>query len=164
MRKYLLFIPLLLLILTSFNDPYGSKYRPVFMYRSDMEKAVRIGEPRKMENPGKIYMKDDFIFINEKYFGIHILDNSNPENPEKIGFIYIDGCIDMAMKGDIIYADNAVDLIAIKTGSEFENIEIKKRIRNVFPEMISPEGYYLYWYIQENRPENSVLVRWESID
>ncbi len=150
-----------MLLLTGSDVPYGSMYKPVFMYRPDMEKAVRIGEPKKLENPGKIYLKDSFIFINEKYYGIHILDNNNPENPEKLGFIYIDGCMDMAMKGDIIYADNAVDLIAIKTAPEFENIEVTKRIRNVFPEIISPDGYYPDWQIQENRPENSILVRWE---
>lgn len=161
MRKPLFFIPLLIVFLLASDIPYQSRYKPVFMYRQDMENAVRVGEPRIMVNPGKIYLKDNYILINEKYYGIHVLDNSNPEAPEKISFIYIDGCIDMAMKNDVIYTDNAVDLIAIKVSNNFSNIEVTERIRDVFPEIISPDGFWLDWRIQENRPENSILVRWE---
>ena len=45
----------------------------------------------------------------------------------------IDGCIDMAMKDNMLYADNAVDLITIKPNANFTSIEVTGRIPGIFP-------------------------------
>ena len=37
--------------------------------------------------PGKIYVKDNILFVNELAEGVHIIDNTNPSQPELIGFI-----------------------------------------------------------------------------
>lgn len=161
-KLIILFSFLMLVALMSTDVPYYSGYRPVFMYRSHMESAVKMKEPRTMLDPGKIYLKDDYIFVNEKYRGIHVIDNSNPEDPQKTGFIHVDGCIDMAMKDDVLYADNAVDLIAIRLFDDMTGMEVTERIRNVFPELRSPDGYPIPWKMQEERPENSIIVRWEK--
>ena len=160
-------VPLLfavfLFILTGFvvEPVYYGPYSPVFMHRSEMEKNVKLEGPRTILNPGKIYLKDYFIFINEKYRGIHVIDNSNPENPTNIAFINVDGCIDMAMKNNVLYADNAVDLIALKLDENMTGIEVTKRIKNTFPEPISPDGRDLTWKERQAAPEGAILVRWD---
>ena len=155
----LLLLSALFLSGSDIYEPY-SNYKPVFMYRTDMENAVQLHEARTIENPGKIYLKDDYIFVNEKYSGVHIIDNSNPIDPKKIAFMQIDGCIDMAMKGNVLYADNAVDLIAVKFSPEYSSAQVTERIREVFPELHAPDGYYLPYEVELARPENSIVVKW----
>lgn len=153
-----------LFILTGFDveTVYNGPYNPVFMYRSEMEKNIKLGGPRTIFNPGKIYLKDHLIFINEKYHGIHVIDNSNPEDPTNFAFIHVDGCIDLAMKNDVLYADNAVDLIALKLDEHMTGIEVTKRIKNAFPEPISPDGRELTWTERRAAPEGAILVRWDK--
>ena len=155
---------LLLMIIMGFqNDSlFNTSYQPIFMLRSDMENNVKLKGPETIMEAGKIYLKDHLIFINEKYRGIHVIDNSNPEDPTNIAFISIDGCIDMAVKDNILYADNAVDLIAIRFNPEITDIELTKRIKDVFPELISPDGRRLYWQEEQAKPEGAILVRWEK--
>src|SRR5210317_1508205 len=84
MRKLLPFtiLPALILMLGSYNDPaMHSAYKPIFLLRSEMESNIRLTEAQTILDPGKIYLKDHLIFINEKYKGIHVIDNLNPENP-----------------------------------------------------------------------------------
>lgn len=164
MKKPLTFYSFLLLIFLSSTalDPVWRDYEPVFMLRSEMEKNVKLELPRKISDAGKIYLKDHLIFINEKYRGIHVIDNSDPENPKNIAFVNVDGCIDMAMKGNVLYADNSVDLIALRFDENVNNIEVTKRIRDVFPEPLAPSGRGLNWKEQLAVPEGAILVRWNK--
>lgn len=158
-----LFSLLLPLLFFGFDEPYYySEYRPVFMLRAEMEKNVRLDAPRPVRNPGKIYLKDNLIFINEKYRGVHVIDNSDPAFPVNFAFITIDGCIDVAIKNDVLYADNAVDLIAVRLQNFPRNIVVTERIKNVFPEPVSPDGRSLSWKEQQAKPKNAILVRWDK--
>jgi hypothetical protein len=162
-KLILLFCLILYFLLTGFDtDSLYSQYEPIFMYRTEMEGSVKMEAPRAIENPGKIYIKDDLIFINEKYFGIHVIDNTNPEEPENFAFIHVDGCIDMAMKGNVLYADNAVDLISVSVNQNVTGIQVTSRIKNVFPEIIAPDGRVLTDKEENARPKNSILVRWKQ--
>lgn len=144
-------------------DPYTfSDYKPVFMLRDELEKNVQLKGPKDILNSGKIYIKDHLIFINEKYRGIHVIDNTNPEDPTNFAFISIDGCIDIAVKDNVLYADNAVDLIAIYLRNEMTEIQVTKRIRNVFPVLVSPDGNGLSWQQERAKPDGAILVRWEK--
>lgn len=158
----LAFLSILAFSLLSSSDNayrYGA-YSPVFMERPEMEKAVRAENPRELKDAGKIYIKDQYIFINEKYKGFHVIDNSNPSDPKNIAFLHIDGCLDMEMKGDVIYADNAVDLVAIKTDASFKTLQVTERIRKVLPEISAPDQSWPYYELNQLRPKNGVLVAW----
>ena len=85
-----------------------SQYEPLIMERSIMESSIEFTTSRPLADAGKIYSYGVYILINEKYEGIHVFENFDPRNPTKIGFIRIPGCIDMAAKDNVIYADNAV--------------------------------------------------------
>lgn len=154
------------LLFTSSKDNRGTaydySYTPVFMTRSAMENAVQLQEPKNLQKPGKIYLYKNFILVNEIYKGIHIIDNSNKSNPENIAFIHVDGCIDIAVKGDVIYADNAVDLIAIKFTGNFADIKVTERVKNTFPEFEDPDRMWSYEQINNFRPKDGILVAWEA--
>lgn len=150
-------------ILLSSSEPvYYGEYSPVYMDRSEMENAIKIEAAQPLRATGKIYIYGQYILVNEKYKGIHVIDNSNPASPQNVAFLHIDGCIDMAMKNDILYADNAIDLIALKTTDNFESIQVTERIRNIFPETESPDGYWPSYSVSQLRPKNTILVAWKK--
>ena len=60
---------------------------PVYMSYTDLRSAVKMTASRELNNPGKIYFKDNYIFINEKMKGVHVFDVSDPTNPQNKGFI-----------------------------------------------------------------------------
>ncbi len=108
---------------------------PVYLSYDQLRNSFKVAEGQDIIHPGKIYFKDNFIFVNEYQKGIHVVDNSNPESPQIIKFIDIPGSVDMAIKEDVLYADSYVDLIAIDI-SNMDDIREVKRIENVFPYMI----------------------------
>ena len=160
--------PWVLFLLLSFclafdSEPlfYG-EYKPIFMLRPDMESNVKLEGPKAIINPGKIYLKDHLIFINEKYRGIHVIDNTNPEDPGNFAFINIDGCIDMAIKGNTLFADNATDLLSVQLDENLTSIKVLDRVEGIFPEHSSPDGRNLTWTESRARPKDAILVRWDK--
>lgn len=111
-------------------------YDPVYV---DIEEIKHISyeAPREIEAPGKIYYKDEFIFINEIDQGIHVIDNTNKTNPTTIGFVSIPGNKDLAARGDFMYVDSYMDLVILNI-SDKTNISETKRLGNVF------DAYYYY--------------------
>jgi len=150
-------------ILLSSSEPvsYG-EYSPVYMDRSEMESAVKIEAAQPLHTPGKIYIYGQYILVNERFKGIHVIDNSNPASPQNVAFLHIDGCIDMAMKNNVLFADNAVDLIALKTADNFKSVQVTERIKNIFPESESPDRYFSAYYVNKFRPKNGILVAWKK--
>lgn len=150
-------------ILLSSSDTivYG-EYTPVYMDRSEMENAVKIEAAQPLHSTGKIYLYGQYILVNEKYKGIHVIYNSNPAAPQNVAFLHIDGCIDMAMKNNVLYADNAIDLIALKTTDNFASVQVTQRIKGIFPETESPDGYWSLNNIDQFRPQNGILVAWKK--
>ena len=132
-----------------------SNYTPVIMKRSAFEASTVFESPRAIINSGKIYVKSNFLFINEKNQGFHVFNNSNPENPINIGFLKVLGASDLAIKDNAVYVNNAVDLIAIEPNFETSTIEITKRIPNTFPQLFSPEGFGYY-----NLEQDDIIVDW----
>jgi hypothetical protein len=150
-------------ILLSSSEPvYYGQYSPVYMVRAEMENAIKIEVAQPLHATGKIYLYGQYILINEKYKGIHVIDNSNPEAPKNIAFLHIDGCIDMAMKNNVLFADNAIDLIALKTTDNFASIQVTERIKNIFPETESPDRNWSPYSVNRFRPKNGILVAWKK--
>lgn len=105
---------------------------PVYLSYNDLRSSVKMTSAREMNNPGKIYFKDQYIFINEKMMGVHVYDVSDPANPQNKGFIEIPGNIDIAIKDNILYADSYIDLVSIDV-SNFSGIKEVGRVQKVFP-------------------------------
>ena len=105
---------------------------PIYMSYDELRSAVKMTDAREMNNPGKIYFKDQYIFINEIMKGVHVFDVSDPANPENKGFIEIPGNVDIAIKDNILYADSYVDLVSIDVSSLSAIAEVG-RVQKVFP-------------------------------
>ncbi len=157
MKKLRLLVLLTIpLFFTSFSSSSYREWEPVFMKRVDLEQSVKYSQEKHvLKNPGKIYTKGDYIYVNELYAGVHIFNNANPSQPVQEGFIIAPGCVDMAIKGNILYIDNAVDLVAF----DLVNKQVTQRIRNILPEPSAPANSY--YYNRHNRPDDMVLVRWQ---
>jgi hypothetical protein len=87
--------------------------QPVYMSYDDLRSSISNDNSRSLVRPGKILVKDNFVFINEFEAGIHVYDNSNPSSPKHIGFISIPGNVDMAVKDNTLYADSYIDMVAL---------------------------------------------------
>ena len=157
MKKVILLLIIVLLAGTAFVSDRYATYTPVFMSRETLDNSVKyIPEARDMKQTGKIYYRSPYIYVNERYKGVHIINNTNPAHPVHEGFILAPGCIDMAVKENILYLDNAVDLVSF----DLDNRQVTKRIRNVFPEPLPPDDFYYYRF--SNRPEGYVIVEWKK--
>lgn len=131
---------------------------PVYMPFNEFRSSFLKSAPVEIVHPGKIYIKDNFLFVNEYGKGIHVIDNSDPANPEKIAFYEIMGNVDMAIKGNILYADSYIDLVAIDI-SDINNPKEKGRLENIFPEVV-PEGDMWYPFVNVDNSKG-VIVDWE---
>lgn len=152
---------LLLTVLTSCTDKVFETFTansPVYLSYEDLRSAVKMTASRELNNPGKIYFKDQYIFINEKMKGVHVYDVSDPKNPQNKGFIEIPGNVDIAIKDNILYADSYVDLVSIDVSS-FSAIKEVGRVQKVFPYTLPTfDTKYPMAKVEE---EKGVVTGWE---
>lgn len=126
---------LILLFASACTDKVFETFKanaPIYLSYEQLRSAVKMTTARELNNPGKIYFKDQYIFINEKMQGVHVYDVSDPKNPQNKGFIEIPGNVDIAIKDNILYADSYVDLVSIDVSS-FSTIAETGRVKDVFP-------------------------------
>ncbi len=164
--RYLAFATLLLVFacddwnnVPDFDVEETMGYRP--LYATESEKAVKTLPPRTVENAGKIYVIQDYLLIVEKLKGVHIFDNTNPADPQNIGFLQIAGNNDVAVRDNLLYADQASNLLAIDI-SNLTNVKVASTIKNVFPfgsEYPAQQGGYF------ECPDKSkgLVIGWEYV-
>ncbi len=139
-----LFAVTLLLTLGACSDKVKDKVTytcnvPVYQARAEFVKSVKTGTMQELQRPGKIFLKGKYIFINELYRGIHVIDNSNPASPQNIAFITIPGNVDIAVRDNTLYADSYTDLVAIDITDPTKATETA-RYDNAFPNVMPPTG------------------------
>jgi len=132
-----------------------SEYEPVYMERSLFESSVVLSSAKPVVNAGKIYVIEPYLFINEKNEGFHVFNNENPSSPSPIYFIESPGATDLAIRENVLYINQATDLIAVQVDLSTGGLNVSKRIKNTFPEMLSPDGFYPI-----DIPQNNVVVNW----
>lgn len=129
-------------------------FQPVYKTTQQVRDDIRSNTAQPVKSPGKIYVRGSFIFMNEIGRGIHVIDNSYPAQPQSIAFIDIPGNLDMAVKGNTLYADLYTDLVAIDISNP-RQVVLKKVVENIFP-----ERYYANF-----RPDRSMIIAaWERRD
>lgn len=151
-----------MLLLSSCMDTYTEDYManmPVYLSYSDLRSAVKTSSPKELEKPGKIYYKDNYLLIVERLKGIHVIDVSSPSNPQNISFVEIPGCVDIAVKNNILYADSYIDLVAIDV-SDVSKIKEVNRLKDVYPYSVPPtDNEYKIGKVEK---EKGVVVAWEQ--
>lgn len=116
-------------------------YEPVYTSLADIRSAVTVTPPKAISTIGKIYFKDHFLFVNQPNKGIHVIDNSDPSNPAGVAFIEIPGSFDLAIRGNILFTDSYMDLVAIDISNRQAIKEIG-RYENMFSQYNS-YGFYV---------------------
>jgi hypothetical protein len=165
-KRLFLTAPMILLLMMSIVSCKDSsvEYRrytanvPQYMSYEEMRQPVKSKAGFAIETAGKIYIKDNYLFVNEKYKGIHVFDNSNPASPVNLAFLDIPGNVDLAVKGNYLYADNYVDLIVLDISNLKAPVEVA-RIKDMFPYTI-PETSEMY-PISNIDKEKGVIVGWQ---
>ena len=128
---------------------------PVYKTSTEVRSNIKSNQPKEIERPGKLYIRGSFIFLNELDKGIHIIDNSNPSNPRNVAFIDIPGNMDMAVKGNTLYADLYTDLVSIDITNPL-NTSVTKIVEGVFP-----RRFYNGHFMQDS---SRVIVEWIEKD
>jgi len=143
------------------DEPFITRYSPIYSSRKALQENIKLGPPVEIEKAGKIYLKDNFVFIVDEEKGIHIIDNGNPDEPVQLGFLQVFGCSDLAIRQDVIYVNNAVDLVALR----IEGTSVKElyRIPDTFTErLLPPDGGQMPDYFSPN--DSLIIVGWESLN
>ena len=142
---------------TAYREYEG--YAPVYMTYTDLRTSVKVGQNVDLENPGKIYYKDNYIFIVEELKGIHVYDNTDPASPVKKAFVNLPGVVDISISGYILYADSFVDLVMIDV-QNIDNIREVARVNDILPYTVtSPDDDdYPMALVDE---EKGVVIDWE---
>ncbi len=116
-------------------------------------KGVEILAPREIKEAGKIYVYNNTLFVAEKNRGVHVIDNSDKNNPSLKAFIKIAGNIDMAVKDGYLYLDSYMDLVVVNI-KNLDSIKEVNRVNDTF----TYNAYQNYSYGCDFNLSNGVMV------
>lgn len=117
------------------------------------EKGIEILPSREIKEAGKIYVYKNTLFVAEKNQGVHVIDNSDKNNPRPKAFIKVAGNLDMAVKEDYLYLDSYMDLVVVDI-SNLDSIKEVNRVNDTF----TYDAYQNYNYGCDFNLSNGVLV------
>ena len=143
--------------------------RPVYGSLNDVLSTIKTEDPQPLKSVGKIYVKDDLLFINEVSQGVHVFDNSNPNDPIPLKFISILGNIDIAIKDDFMYADlgNGIATIDISNidsakGIDYDNSHLNDLTQVQPPQSVLdllPSGRKYFECVDKSK---GLVIGWEK--
>ncbi len=133
---------------------------PIFMSLEDFQNGVDILPPQPVTESGKIYAYQNYIFVNDLFRGVHVIDNSDPNSPNKQAFIEIPGNVDISVKDNFLFADSLTDLVVLDI-SDLSNIKEVNRLANVLQDnVVWPAGVDFFEFGNID-PEREILIGWE---
>jgi len=115
-------------------------YEPVYTTFDELRSSVQTVPAEPISTQGKIFMKGNYIFINEPNEGVHVIDNTDPTNPQNISFIEVPGSFDIVVKENLLYSDSYIDLVIIDISDVSNAIEVG-RVKDLFSHYNS-YGFY----------------------
>lgn len=130
-------------------------FQPVYKTKAQVKAEAKSGPAISVTNPGKLFVRGNYAFLSELDKGVHIIDFSNPAAPRNIAFVNIPGSVDLAVRGNYLYADCYTDLVTIDI-SDPQNVAVKQFIEGVFPHRRYTNGF---------SPDTSkIITNWLRID
>jgi len=168
MKKILFLFSLTLLALTGCEDKVTETVtykinEPIFMSTATFRNSVKVtAEPQKITSIGKMCFYNNYLYISEPEKGIHIINNTDPANPQMIGFIQLLGNADLAIRNGMLYADSYIDLVWFDVTNPALP-ELKGRLDSIFPTAMPmiPNNYgYDYSSIYSGKSKG-IVIGWE---
>jgi hypothetical protein len=161
--KYLLLILVISLIACN-PEPYDSGdipgYAPIYASQQ-VANTIVVEGTRATTRPGKIYAYGNYLFQVEENQGIHIIDNTNPQQAHKIAFLKIPTCTEMAIKANYLYTNNLNDLVVFDL-SNISAPQLVKRFPDAFPQLSQSYPPLTNVYFECPDPSKGVVIGWES--
>lgn len=107
---------------------------------SQIRQTPLAGSIRPVENAGKIFISNDLLLIGEEGEGIHIFNNSDPQNPIAQGFMVIPGNKEFYVDGNSLYAESYYDMLKIDLTNPMQP-QLETRIENAISSpLFDPTG------------------------
>ena len=161
MKKILFVVPGCLLFF-SFQSCLKDKlthsytiYTPIYETKEQVKLNIKSNPAQEIRTPGNMFVYGHYIFLNEMNKGVHIIDNADPSNPVDKAFIDIPGNLDIAVKGNILYADMYQDLVAVDISDPL-HAKLVDTVPAVFNERSYQNGFAPV--------NNMVIVGWTKRD
>ncbi|MCB9224487.1 MAG: hypothetical protein R2780_14845 [Crocinitomicaceae bacterium] len=140
------------------QDDIVEGWRPI--YSNDDNASVQTKASEPLENPGRVYVYEDLLLVNDQSKGIHIYDNSVKTNPTEVSFISIPGNMDFSVRSGMIYADNITDMVIIDISNPAQPAYMN-RIKGIFPVQQFPDEYGAFECVD---PSKGTVVGWEKAE
>ena len=105
---------------------------PVYMSYQHLRQAVQVEVARPPDRLGRVYLYQNYVFLNEVNEGIHVIDNSDPTTPVNLGFIRVPGNTEIAIRDNYLYADSYIDLVILDLSNPTD-VQIVGRQESIFP-------------------------------
>jgi hypothetical protein len=138
-----------------------SRHEPVYMSWKDLRAAIKSEAAKPIGKRGKIGLRGNLLFINEPNLGIHVFDNGDPAQPKPLAFLKIPGNVDLAVKGDVLFVDSFVDLVALDISALPAVKELNRQV-DVFPYDAFQAAEQGVWYGGEIDKTKGVVIRWKE--
>jgi hypothetical protein len=135
-------------------------YVPVYLQK-DQVNDIRMVGVTPTSKAGKIYAYGQYIFQVEQGVGIHFIDNSNPQQPHKIGFLKVPVCTELSIKGGFLYTNNLNDLVVFDISSILSP-QLVKRLPDAFPAIDQQYPPMQNVYFECPDPSKGMVVGWEE--
>ena len=168
MKKLLFLFSSSLLALTACNDVVTEMVtykvnEPIFMSTETFRNSVKVTKvPQSIGGIGKMCFYNNYLYISEPQKGIHIINNTDPANPQSVGFIELLGNADLAIRNGLLYADSYIDLVWFDV-SDPSNPLLKGRLDSIFTNALPtiPNQYAIDYNTTYSGGSNGIIVGWE---
>lgn len=159
------FLSVSVLLVSSCNkeedkDVFENGVKPIYSNSANFKEVSSLS-PGEITKGSKIYIKGNYVYIVETGLGVHVIDNSNPSSPSDIRFLKIEGVSDIAVRNNIMYANQRKDIVAINI-QDIMNIEVSKRIEDVYELDIDQFPLAYSGYFECVDETKGTVVAWEA--
>ena len=97
-----------------------------------------------LENPKSYFVSSDYVLVGELNKGIHIFDNLDMQNPQRVSFIQIPYNKEFYVKDNFLYAESLYDLVKID-------------ISNIYNPVLVSRAENVFWTVHENDKGKQLL-------
>ena len=165
MKKTILLLITVSVLFSACNDIYKTDIttkglKPVYA-GSSVSTVISNTAVQPMLNTGKIIIWNQYILLNEYNKGIHIINNTDKTNPQKVGFVSIPFNKDLSIKNNQLYVDNGKDLVVLDV-TDILHVNIISRVNNMFSKVYDeyPPNYNGYFECVD--PSKGLVIGWEE--
>ena len=167
MKKNLFLFSLTLLALTGCENKVTEMVtykinEPIFMATSTFRNSVKVtADPQKITSIGKMCFYNNYLYISEPEKGIHIINNTDPTNPQQTGFIELLGNADLAIRNGLLYADSYIDLVWFDVSNPALP-ELKGRLDSIFPNAfpMTQNQYGIDYTVSYPTTNKGIIIGW----